>query len=238
MGSTILEEGGALAGALVTGDEAPVCLAVVVVNDAISAVHGVEVRASDRAIRGGDVLDKVLVSLDHLGSERPDNLLNRSLPLGAFVEGLFREHGSGQVEEVSSRSLEGKEDYHSKEVEHVVNGGTGEGALELVSVSKVTHGNNGVRDGSTDVGSHDHIDGLADTNRSGSHKGDNDGGGCGRGLKKYGSEDANHEGRNRVGVLAEDLSGSASSDYLGGISKKIKAEEEEVEEENDSSEAN
>ena len=42
----------------------------------------------------------------------------------------------------------------------------------------------------------------------------------------------------RVGVLAEDLSGSASSDYLGGISKKIKAEEEEVEEENDSSEAN
>ena len=112
-----------------------------------------------------------------------------------------------------------------------MDGGAGEGALELVTVAEVAHGDDGVGDGGADVGSHDHVDGLLDLDGPGADEGDDDGGGGRGGLEENGAENTNHEGGDGVGVGAEDGAGGTAADDLGGRSEQLQAEEEEVQEE-------
>jgi hypothetical protein len=114
-----------------------------------------------------------------------------------------------------------------------VDGGSGESTLELVAVSQVTNGNDGVGDRSTNVGSHDHVNTLTDRNRVSSNKRHNDGSCGGRRLKKNGSEDANHESGNGIGFVTKECSGGTSSQNLGSRAEELQSEEEEVKEEAD-----
>ena len=230
-GGTVLEEGGAEAALLVAGDEAIVALAGVVGLDAAGAVDGVVVVAGDGSLGDGDLLDEVLVGLDDAVAEGGNDLLDGTDPLVALLEGLVGEHGLGEVVEVSGGSLEGEEDEDGKEVEHVVDGGTGEGTLELVAVAEVAHGNDGVGDGGTDVGTHDHVDGLTDLDGTSTDEGDDDGGGGRGGLKKDGGKDTDHEGGDGVGLTAEDGTGGTSANDLGGGTEELQTQKEEVKEE-------
>ena len=66
-----------------------------------------------------------------------------------------------------------------------MHGGGGEAAAEVILVGEVAHGNDGVGDGGTDVGAHDHEDGGARRARW-HRRGHDDGGGGGRGLDEDG----------------------------------------------------
>ena len=230
-GGTVLEEGGAEAGLLVAGDEAVVALAGVVGLDAAGAVDGVVVVAGDGSLGDGDLLDKVLVGLDDAVAEGRNDLLDGAFPLVALLESLVGEHGLGEAVKVAGGGLEGEEDEDGKEVEHVVDGGAGEGTLELVAVAEMAHGNDGVGDGGTDVGTHDHVDGLTDLDGASTDEGDDDGGGGRGGLKEDGGKDTDHEGGDGVGLTAEDGTGGTSADDLGGRAEELQTEKEEVEEE-------
>mmetsp|Transcript_37548 Transcript_37548/g.82239 ORF Transcript_37548/g.82239 Transcript_37548/m.82239 type:complete len:175 (-) Transcript_37548:96-620(-) len=95
----------------------------------------------------------------------------------------------------------------------------------------MAHGNDCVGDGGTDVGAHNHVDGLTDVDGAGTDEGDDDGGCGGRGLEKDGGKDTDHHGGDGVRVTAEDGSGGTSAEDLGGRSEQLKAEEEKVKEE-------
>ncbi len=92
--------------------------------------------------------------------------------------------------------------------------------------------------GSTDVGSHDHVDTLVDGDGSGTDKGNNNGSGGGGRLEEDGGQDTNHQSSNRVDVITEEFSGLASTHDLGSRSEKIKTKEEEVKEEKNETDSN
>ena len=62
---------------------------------------------------------------------------------------------------ISRGHFQGQEDQDGQPVEHVVDGGCGEGPLEVVPVANLAHRHKRVGHGGTDVGSHYHRDGLA-----------------------------------------------------------------------------
>lgn len=85
--------------------------------------------------------------------------------------------------------------------------------------------------GSTNVGTHDHVNSLVDGDGSGTDQRDNNRGSGGGGLEEDGGQNTNHQSGNRVDIVTEEFSGRASSHNLGTRSEKIKTKEEEVKEE-------
>ena len=94
----------------------------------------------------GNSLDDVLVRNDDLLGEGSDELLDRSNPFLSVLGREVPDAKGGQASEVSSDKFDGQEDTNSQEVEHIVNGGSSEGAFELISISHLSHGDNGVGD--------------------------------------------------------------------------------------------
>lgn len=94
----------------------------------------------------GNGLDKVLVGLDDLAGKRSDPLLDRSDPLFSVLGLEVADAGTGKSSEVSGDELNRKEDTDSQKVEHIVDGGSSEGTFELISISHLSHGDNGVGD--------------------------------------------------------------------------------------------
>lgn len=227
LSSSILEEGGAFSSGLVALDKSHLstsCLG----DSSVDAESGVE-SVAVLNLSGGDVLSDLFVGLDDEVSEGRHNSLERSGPFVAVFDSLGK-HGLGQVEEVSGDGFKGKQNNNCQEVEHVVHGGSTEGALELVSVSHLSHGDNGVGYRSSDVGSHDHVDGLSHSESS-SDESDNDGGRGRAGLQKHSGQDTNHKGSDGVGVISEQRSSCTSSDDLGGRSEQFQTQQEKVQKE-------
>jgi len=150
----------------------------------------------------GNSFNELLVRDDDSVTKRRDKLFDGSLPLFSLCGFRVLDHGTSQSIEVSSDDLNWQKDGNSHKVEHVMDGGAGKGTLELVAVSHLSHGDNGVGDRSSNVGSHNHVDTLLDAD-SASGKGDNDRGGGGGGLQKNSSKDTNHEASNGVGVVTK-----------------------------------
>ena len=221
-----LEEGGARVGLLVTCNKSNIAGLLGRVGGVLAG-NGV-VRITAAAL--GNILDDVLVGLDDLGSERRDNLLDGAFPLLAICHLGVTDHGLGEVVEVAGDDLDRQQNSDREEVEHVVDSGSSKGTLELVSISHLSHGNDGIGDGGSDVGSHDHVDGLLRSDGLGSDQRHDDGRGGRGGLQQHGGKDTDHEGGHGVGVISKEISGRAASDNLGGVTQKVKAEQEEIEE--------
>ena len=227
LGGSRLEEGRALVGLLVAANQ----------TDGASLLGGVlRVVTHDgvEGVAGGslsDSLDNVLVGDNDFGSEGADDLLDRTGPLLSVTDRALVDHGLGEVVQVSGNNLNGKENTNVHVVEHVVNSGSGKGTLELVSVSHLSHGDNGVGDGGSNVGSHYDVDGLSGGDDIRSDQGHNNRGGGRRRLDEGGGEDTDHESGNRVGVVSEEISGGTASNNLGGTSKDVQSKKEEVKEE-------
>jgi hypothetical protein len=229
-----LEEGRALVGILVAANQTDVASAGGGVVVVIAANNVIVVRARSTL---GNILDNILVSDNDQFSKRGNNLLDGALPLFSFVSLEVSDACSSEVFEHTRSALKGEEDSNSQKVEHVMDSGSSESTFELVSISQVTHGNDCVGNGSTDVGSHNHVDTLASRDGFSSDKRDDDRGGSRRRLKEDSGEDTNHETGNRVGFVSEKLSSGTSSHDLGTSSEKFQSEKEKVEEEADSEES-
>jgi hypothetical protein len=233
----MLEEGGAssllvasdktnganFAGVLVTP------YTVLVVLNAINT-GGWVVLVTALNLLGGNLLDHILVSLEHTSSKRRNNLLEGTSPL-VTLGNTVGKHGLGEVVEVSTDKLKGKEDGNRQKVEKIMDGGTSKGTLELISRSHLSHGDDSVGNGGTNVGSHDEVDARPDRDGLGSNKGDNNRGGSGRTLNQGGGKLTNHKGGNGVGLITQQSTGGAPSKDLGGVSEEFQTEEDEVEEE-------
>ena len=94
----------------------------------------------------------------------------------------------------------------------------------------MSESHNSVGDRGSNVGSHDHVNGLAGSNRLGSDQRHHNGGGGGRGLEQDSGKNTNHESGNGVGVVSQEFSGSASSDNLGRGTEEVESEQKKVEE--------
>ncbi len=94
----------------------------------------------------GNTLDDVLVSNDNLLGEGSNELLDRSNPLLSITGFEVSDAEGSQSSEVSGDEFDRQEDTDSQKVEHVVNGGSSESAFELISISHLSHGDNGVGD--------------------------------------------------------------------------------------------
>lgn len=87
---------------------------------------------------------------------------------------------------------------------------------------------------SSDVGSHNHVDGILNRNGPRSHERDNDGG-CGGGrLEHNGNKHTDHKTGDGVGLFAKQGSGGAPGQHLGGTSKQFNRDQEEIKEEHGS----
>ena len=91
------------------------------------------------------------------------------------------DHQPGDVLEEAGGGLHRDQQDHCQPVEHVVDGGAGEGPPELLPVLHLCEGHDGVGDAGADVGSHDHGDGGPHWHIR-RHEAHNDGGGGGGGL--------------------------------------------------------
>lgn len=161
-------------------------MAVVVVdnvggNGLVSELASCVNRASRRVVvvTGPGTVRNLLNHLgsdQHLVGQRSNDRLDRSGPL-LVVSNLVGGHGFREGKKEASGDLQGEKNGNREEVEHIVDGGSGESALELVSVAEVSHRNNGVRHGSADVGSHDDKDGKLDINDCGNKSNNNRSGG-------------------------------------------------------------
>ena len=184
-----LEEGGAKAGGLVAIDETTLGAGTLGGVLRIGTVDGVKVRARTTL---GDGLDNFLVGDDNSLTQRCNEFLDWTFPLLTACSGCVLDHGSGETVQVTDDNLNGEEGCDCHKVEHIVNGGTGEGTFQLGTVTQVSKGNNGVGYGSTDVGTHYHEDSLTDTNSVGTDKGNNDGGGGRGGLQQDCCQNTDH----------------------------------------------
>mmetsp|Transcript_14840 Transcript_14840/g.35958 ORF Transcript_14840/g.35958 Transcript_14840/m.35958 type:complete len:553 (-) Transcript_14840:1626-3284(-) len=200
-----------------------------------SSVVGVVGIAS--GLSRGDFFGNLLVDNDDALSKRGNKLLDWSLPLFSILGLEVLDTSLGEVEKVSGGSLNRKQDTNGKKVEHIVDSGSSESTLELVTISHVSHGDDSVGDRSTNIGTHNHKDSLLDRDSVGSDKGDNNGGGGGRGLKKDGGNNTNHQSGNGVHVITEKSTGGASSHNLGTASEKVQTKKEEVKEKETSKES-
>mmetsp|Transcript_6075 Transcript_6075/g.17049 ORF Transcript_6075/g.17049 Transcript_6075/m.17049 type:complete len:590 (-) Transcript_6075:453-2222(-) len=226
-GGILREKGRAVSVFLVAGNQTKL-LSAVGVGRLANTFIGVEFFAVSTL---GNGLGDTLVDNNDALSKGRDNLLDRSFPLFVILDIGVLDHGLGQGVQVSSNGFHREQDSDSHKVEHIVNGGTGKGTFELISISHLSHGNNGVGDGSSDVGSHDHVDTLFDRDGSifSSNKGDNNGGGGGGRLKKDSGKDTDHQSSNGVGVVTKKFSSLATGHDLGTISQKVQTEKEPVE---------
>jgi hypothetical protein len=256
--SRSLEEGRAVTSIRVAGNKTDPGAGLVSGIVRVGTVDGVEVSTVSSL---GDGCDNLPVGNNKQVSERFNNLLDGSLPLFSFLGVGVPHTGLGEVEKVSGGGLNGKEDSDGHEVEHVVNSGTSESTLELVSISQVSKSDDSVGDGSTNVRSHDHVNSLLDTDRAGSDEGDNDGSSGRRGLEENSGKYPNHESGDGICFIPEKGTScgtegeiireifrspktthplrksieaehtSASSHHLGSGTENFKSEQKEVEEE-------
>ena len=84
-----------------------------------------------------DVLDDVLVGVQHPLDKRTDDLLEGALPIVRLVPDVVGSDGLREVVEIVSGGLDRKKDNDGEDVESVVDGGRGEGALELRRAKRV-----------------------------------------------------------------------------------------------------
>ncbi len=142
-GGIDLEEGRALIGSLVAGNKTDLGAGGLGWVLRVFADDRVEISARSSL---GNSLDDVLVRDDDLLGERSNELLDGSNPLFSVTALEVPNAGSGQSSEVSGDEFDRKEDSNSQEVEHIVNGGSAEGTFELIGISHLSTGDNGVGD--------------------------------------------------------------------------------------------
>lgn len=138
-----LEEGGATIGGLVARDDTNLRTGGVGWVFGILAFNGVVVFTG---FSFGDTLDDVLVGNDdHLG-EWSNKLLDRSDPLFTITCTEVSDTKRGQTVEVSGDKFDGEEDSNGQKIEHIVDCGSSKCAFELVAISHLSHGDNGIGD--------------------------------------------------------------------------------------------
>ncbi len=180
--------------------------------------------------------NQLAVGLDDAFSERCNELLDGSFPSFTIRRRGILDHGSRQVTKITGCNLEGEKDAHGHVVEHIVHGGTGKGAFQLIRISQLTQRHQRVCDGSTNVGSHDHVNRL--TNRNGrTDERDNDGSGGRRRLQQDRRQDTHHETSDGVSFVTKQGTGGAARHDLGAGAHQFETKEEEIEEEADDEES-
>ena len=93
----------------------------------------------------------------------------------------------------------------------------------------MSHGDDGVGDGGTDVGTHDHEHGGLDGELISSDEGDHDGRSGGRGLDEHGGEDTDHQRGDRVVRNIEHLGRVLASEELEAGAHDTEGKEEHPE---------
>mmetsp|Transcript_58905 Transcript_58905/g.189435 ORF Transcript_58905/g.189435 Transcript_58905/m.189435 type:complete len:260 (-) Transcript_58905:206-985(-) len=164
-------------------------------------------RRAGRRLSQGQSVDDVLVVGDddfrHRGGHGLDGRLEEVLALRAAHEAV--RDGLGDPVERAALALhgvddllEGQEAGDREEVEHVVDGGAGEGALQLQPLPGLAHGDDGVGHGGADVRAHDDGDAGLDGDLVRAHEPHHDGRARGGGLHHDRGQDARHEARDGV----------------------------------------
>ena len=143
LGGIDLEEGRALVISLVAGNKTDLRAGGLGWVLRVLADDRVEIVAR---LSLGNSLDDVLVGNDNLLGKWSNESLDRSDPLASVTALEVADAGSGQSSKVSGDELDWKDDSDSQEVEHIVDGGSGECALELITISNLSQGNNSVGD--------------------------------------------------------------------------------------------
>mmetsp|Transcript_11500 Transcript_11500/g.24262 ORF Transcript_11500/g.24262 Transcript_11500/m.24262 type:complete len:241 (-) Transcript_11500:84-806(-) len=133
--------------------------------------------------------------------------------------------------QVMTDDFEREENSHTQQVEDVMNSGSGKGALQLGTVSHLTHRHDCVGHGSSDVGSHDEVNTRIDRNGLGTNQTHYDRGSRRRTLNQSRGQLSNHQPRHGVGIIAHQSTGLASSQHLGCASHEFQRDQEEVKEE-------
>ena len=110
-----------------------------------------------------------------------------------------------------------------------MHGGGRETAAEVIRVGKVAHGDDSVGDGGTNVGAHDHEDGVANGKLVRADEGDDDGGGGGGGLHQHSGEDTDHEAGDGVVDEVEHLSRVLAAEELEAGAHQGEGKEEDPE---------
>ncbi len=142
-------------------------------------------------------------------------------------------------EQESGGDLDREKDHDRQQVEHVVTGGNGEGPTKLVPVTQVSEGGEGVRDGRSDVGAHDHGDGARERERrlGGGDERDDERTGDRRTLDQGGCEHPDEKPDNRVLGRLEEPVEQPGPEPLEAVGKPVDRAEEEDEEGEESDES-
>mmetsp|Transcript_108630 Transcript_108630/g.302919 ORF Transcript_108630/g.302919 Transcript_108630/m.302919 type:complete len:248 (+) Transcript_108630:430-1173(+) len=185
----------------------------------------------------GQGVDDVLVVFDEECSHRTGYRLDGRIEK---LSALFAPHGGigdGKCEPIqrAALTLDGGNDElhreqgsHREEVEHVVDGGAREGALEHNAVAGLAHGHDGVGDGGADVGAHDDRDRRLHFQLIRADQTDYDGRARGGGLHHDRGKDARHEARDWVGDHCEHIARTFARQALEGVSQQLQTEKEQV----------